>query len=120
MFLLGGEMGAQKIQGFDFGNSPLEYTKEEITDKTIAYTTANGTVAVNRCNDTAETLIGCILNAQAVAAKALESGRDVALVCAGNRGKFSTDDVIATGCILDRILRIEPSVEMDDLGADRA
>jgi len=114
--LLGGEIGTQKIQGFDLGNSPLEYTEEEIAEKTIVYTTANGTVAVKRCEGAAEILIGCMLNADAVAQKILYIGRDAALVCAGNRNKFSTDDVIAAGCILDRLINLDVSVEMDDLG----
>jgi 2-phosphosulfolactate phosphatase len=114
--LLGGEMNAEKIQGFDFGNSPLEYTEDAIAEKTIAYTTANGTVAVKRCEEASEILIGCILNAQAVAGKAVEPERDLALVCAGTRGKFSTDDVLAAGCIIDRILAIDPQAQLDDLG----
>ncbi len=113
--LLGGEIGAQDIQGFDLGNSPLEYKEADIAEKTIVYTTANGTVAVKRCEEAQEILIGCMLNAEAVAKAALDLGRDTALVCAGTRGKFSMDDVIAAGCILDRILRMDPSTGMDDL-----
>jgi 2-phosphosulfolactate phosphatase len=113
--LLGGEIGAQDIQGFDLGNSPLEYKEADIAEKTIAYTTANGTVAIKRCEAAPEILIGCMLNARAVAKAALDLDRDTALVCAGTRGKFSMDDVIAAGCILDRILSMDASVEMDDL-----
>lgn len=113
--LLGGEIDELKIQGFDLGNSPLEYNGTDIAEKTILYTTANGTVAVKRCDEAAEVLIGCMLNAQAVAQKVMEIGRDAALVCAGVRGKFSTDDVIAAGCILDRMVRLDGSLEMDDL-----
>ena len=108
--LLGGEIDSKKIQGFDLGNSPLEYTKENIEEKTIVFSTANGSVAIKRCDDAAEVLIGAILNAKAIAKEILEIGRDTYLVCAGTRGKFSTDDIIATGCILDRIMG------MDDLG----
>jgi 2-phosphosulfolactate phosphatase len=35
--LLGGEMDSKKIQGFDLGNSPLEYTQENIEEKTIIF-----------------------------------------------------------------------------------
>lgn len=114
--LLGGEIDAQKIQGFDLGNSPLEYNELDIADKTIIYTTANGTVAVKRCQEAPEILIGCILNAGAVAQKIMDIGRDTALVCAGTHNKFSTDDVIAAGCILDRLVGLDGTAEMDDLG----
>lgn len=114
--LLGGEMDSKKIQGFDFGNSPLEYGKENIAEKIIAFSTANGSVAIKRCDDAAEVLIGSMLNAKAVAKEVLEIGRDTCLVCAGTRGKFSTDDIIATGCIVDRIISMDGTVELDDLG----
>jgi 2-phosphosulfolactate phosphatase len=114
--LLGGEMDSKKIQGFDLGNSPLEYTKENIEEKIIVFSTANGSVAIKRCDDAAEVLVGCMLNAKAVAKEVLEIGRDTYLVCASTRGKFSTDDIIATGCILDRIIGMDGTVELDDLG----
>jgi 2-phosphosulfolactate phosphatase len=114
--LLGGEIDNKKIQGFDLGNSPLEYSEEQVAEKTVVYTTANGSVAVKRCEEAPEILIGCMLNAQAVAKKVLDLGRDAALVCAGTRGKFSADDVIAAGCIIDRMVRMDESAEMDDLG----
>lgn len=114
--LLGGEIDSKEIQGFDLGNSPLEYTRENIEDKIIIFSTANGSVAIKRCEDAAEVIIGSILNAKAVADEVLEIGRDTYLVCAGTNGKFSTDDIIATGCILDRIISKDASVEMDDLG----
>lgn len=114
--LLGGEIDSKKIQGFDLGNSPLEYTKENIAEKIIIFSTANGSVAIKRCDDAAEVLVGCILNAKAIAKEVLEIGRDTYLVCAGTRGKFSTDDIIATGCILDRIISMDASVQLDDLG----
>ena len=114
--LLGGEIDFKKIQGFDLGNSPLEYNEKSISEKTIILSTADGSVAVKKCDEAAEVLIGAILNAQAVAQRILDIGRETYLVCAGTRGKFSTDDVIAAGCILDRIVKMDDSVEMDDLG----
>ena len=54
--LLGGERRAIKIEGFDFTNSPLEYTRDQIEGKSIILSTTNGTRAINlslkaRCND---------------------------------------------------------------------
>ena len=45
--LLGGERKALKIEGFDFSNSPLEYTSEKVKGKTIILSTTNGTRAIN-------------------------------------------------------------------------
>ena len=114
--LLGGEMDLKKIQGFDMGNSPLEYTENSILEKIIVFSTADGSITIKKCDEAAEVLIGAILNAQAVAKKVLAIGRDTYLVCAGTQSKFSTDDIIGAGCILDRILELDTGVEMDDLG----
>ena len=49
--LLGGERGARRLSGFALGNSPLEYTSEEVKGKTIFFTTTNGTRALLRGAD---------------------------------------------------------------------
>ncbi|MEI6100946.1 MAG: 2-phosphosulfolactate phosphatase [Eubacteriales bacterium] len=114
--LLGGEMESKIIQGFDKGNSPLEYMDQSVLDKTIIFSTADGSITIKKCDEAAEVLIGAMLNAAAVAKRVIDIGRDTYLVCAGTQGKFSTDDVLAAGCILDRIMQLDASVELDDLG----
>src|SRR5688572_25556818 len=44
--LMCGERGARKIEGFDLGNSPLEFTSEVVADKLVVMTTTNGTRAL--------------------------------------------------------------------------
>src|SRR3972149_7806216 len=44
--LLCGEKGGQKIEGFDFGNSPYEYTQEVIQDKTLIFCSTHGSRAI--------------------------------------------------------------------------
>ncbi len=41
--ILGGERNALKIDGFNFSNSPLEYTKKCVEGKTVVLSTTNGT-----------------------------------------------------------------------------
>ena len=55
--LLGGERKALKIEGFDFSNSPLEYTSEKVKGKTIILSTTNGTRAINLSLKAEEILI---------------------------------------------------------------
>ncbi|MBW8382238.1 MAG: 2-phosphosulfolactate phosphatase, partial [Youngiibacter sp.] len=68
--VLGGERKAKKIEGFNFSNSPLEYSKEAISGKNVILTTTNGTKAISRSKDGARVLIGALVNAKAVARKA--------------------------------------------------
>ncbi|MEG0914286.1 MAG: 2-phosphosulfolactate phosphatase [Christensenellaceae bacterium] len=114
--LLCGEIAAQKVGGFDLGNSPLEYTQEVVSEKIIIFSTTNGSVAIKGMAEAQDVLIGTFINAAAVAKKAYKLDRDIMIVCAGTKGKFSTDDIIAMGCIIDRLLKLDESIEIDDMG----
>jgi 2-phosphosulfolactate phosphatase len=46
--LLAGERHAVKPDGFDLGNSPLEFTRDAVQGRDIAWTTTNGTQAIAR------------------------------------------------------------------------
>jgi len=102
--LLGGERNGLKIEGFDFGNSPLEYVSSEILGRFIVFTTTNGTRAVRACAQAPCLLVASFLNASAVTA-VLDSmqERDILLVCAGTQGEPSIEDTVCAGMLLDML-----------------
>lgn len=114
--LLGGERDCLKIPGFDMGNSPKEYSKNVVNDKTIVLTTTNGTEAIHRVQSSKRVFIGAMLNASAVADKLLEWGDHTTIVCAGTRGKYTLDDSFAAGCILNKLMKKKMDVQVDDFG----
>jgi 2-phosphosulfolactate phosphatase len=111
----GGERDGVKLTGFDLGNSPLEYGRSKIAGKCLVMCTSNGTHAVKKAMAAKEVYLGCLNNADAVAKKAAQSGRDIAIVCAGTRLKFSVDDIAAAGAIISRIVKTAGPAAMDDL-----
>lgn len=113
--LLGGERKALKITGFDFGNSPLEYGPMIVRGKSLILCTTNGTRAILSAKQASNILIGAFANITAVAKKAAEYGNDIAVVCAGTKEKFSVDDIMAAGALIDRLGKLEIEIEMDDL-----
>lgn len=115
-FLLGGERNAQKIEGFDLSNSPYEYTSDVVKGRTVLITTTNGTKAIRKASDAKETIIGGFLNVEAVARYIGKQNADVAFICAGTDGKFSLDDILAVGAMLDAIQNMGKPMELDDLG----
>lgn len=120
MTLRGGERHAVKIEGFDFGNSPLEYTKERVGGKTIILTTTNGTNAINNVKGADEVVLACFRNAEAVAHHLVETSQcggstNIVIVCAGTEGRFSLDDGLCAGLLID-LLQQKSEVELDDLG----
>lgn len=120
MTLRGGERHALKIEGFDFGNSPLEYTKERVGGKTVILTTTNGTNAINNVKGADEVVLACFRNAAAVAHHLVETSQcggstNIVIVCAGTEGRFSLDDGLCAGLLID-LLQQKAEVELDDLG----
>ena len=99
---LGGERGGTPIPGFDFGNSPDEYTPETVAGKTLLFTTTNGTKAILRCRGTV--ILACFLNAQAVVERLLRDRPEtVSIVCAGTDGQYTEEDLLLAGLLADRI-----------------
>ena len=119
--LLGGERGGLRIDGFDLGNSPLEYARARVAGRRIVITTTNGTAAVDACTDASEVLIGAIVNRAAAAARARELAvahgtSTIHLVCAGTDGEVTEEDRLAAGAILDAAGRL-PGGSDDTLDA---
>lgn len=112
--VLGGERKAQKIEGFDLSNSPLEYKSEVIHDRNVVITTTNGTKAISKSSAANKIYIGGLLNAKAVSSKAVKNEKDIIIVNAGTNGVFSMDDFITGGAIIDEILS-EREYELTDI-----
>jgi 2-phosphosulfolactate phosphatase len=97
--LLGGERMGVRIDDFDVGASPREFL--DGGDVPLIFTTTNGTRAVLTAASNCERVfLGSLLNLDAVAAAARETGQDVAIVCAGFSGGFALDDAYCAGRIL--------------------
>jgi 2-phosphosulfolactate phosphatase len=96
---LAGERRLEHIEGFDFGNSPRELEGEPAAE-TLILTTTNGTrLLVAAAERFQRVLVGSLLNVDAVAAAARESGEDVAVLCAGVLGELALDDAYCAGRI---------------------
>jgi 2-phosphosulfolactate phosphatase len=97
--LLGGERLGKRIEDFDVGASPREFL--DGGDVPLIFSTTNGTRAILTAASSCERVfLGSLLNLDAVAAAARESGEDVAIVCAGFSGIFALDDAYCAGRIV--------------------
>ena len=108
--LLGGERHGDRIEGFDLGNSPLEYG-ENVRGRTIISTTTNGTIALRACEGAREVLAGSFLNMESVAGHLRESeAGEIILVCAGTFREAALEDVLAAGLLASLL----PGVHLTD------
>ncbi len=104
--LLAGERRAEKIAGFDLGNSPADFSRERVAGKTVVLTTTNGTRAFRALDGAREVIVCAFVNVSAVARWLSRAGLDVMIVCAGRRGHFCLEDAVGGGMLIDRLLRV--------------
>lgn len=100
--LLCGERHCTPIEGFDLGNSPLEYTPEAVAGKRLIFTTTNGTKAVAAASHVEQIALGALTNRTAVCQRItrLPAGSRITIVCSGTDGHVAMEDVLAAGAIL--------------------
>ena len=104
-FLLAGERRGVKLEGFDLGNSPLEFSPQKVKGKHIILTTTSGSKAIVSSKKAKHVFAGAFLNVEAIAkatskiAEREETG--ISLVSAGTDGRFSLEDFICAGAIAE-------------------
>lgn len=112
--VLGGERGGVKIDLFDLGNSPSEYTPESVGGKTVLFTTTNGTKALVRSQQAYEVLIGSPTNLTAIC-QTVAGTMNIHLLCAGTDGQITREDVLTAGAIAYQLTRKEETAtEVND------
>lgn len=91
--VLVGERNEKKIEGFDFGNSPTEIIKTDLSGKTVIQTTTAGTQGLINARNADIVLTGSFVNAGAIVRwiKARNPAM-VSLVAMGYRGTTSADE----------------------------
>lgn len=106
--LVGGERGGTPPPGFDCGNSPAEYTADRVRERTVVFTTTNGTRALLALGAARRVAVGGFVNAAAVVRWAAAEPGDVLLVCAGERGRFCLEDAVCAGLLAARLAAGDP------------
>ncbi|MCX8168691.1 MAG: 2-phosphosulfolactate phosphatase [Candidatus Methanomethylicia archaeon] len=105
--ILAGERGGLKIEGFQLGNSPLEFSKDVVYGKNIIFTSSNCARVVESAKNAKHMLLACFLNLSSTAQylKYLSSnfGLNIVLVCAGRYGYPSSEDIFCAELLKDII-----------------
>ncbi len=83
----------------DFGNSPYNFTPENVGGKEIVYSTTNGTNSIMMAKHSHRVLIGTYLNHQALVDYIIKEDRDLIILCAGWKNKFNLEDSLFAGSL---------------------
>ncbi len=100
-----GERDGIIAEGLQHGNSPLEYSREFIENKTLVLTTTNGTRLLQMALDNnADTIIsGSFPNLSAVCDYLAAEKKNVVLGCAGWKDRFNLEDTLFAGAVIHRL-----------------
>jgi len=112
--LVGGERGGLKVKGFDLGNSPREYSREVVFGKRVILTTTNGTKALRSVVGCENVLVAGFANSRAIVQRCMALKADPVMIPAGGKGKFSLEDVVCGGMMID--LLEKKGVSLTDSG----
>jgi len=105
--LLSGERQGKVIQGFDLGNSPEEFSASVVSEKSLVFCTTNGTRAIVKAKSAKVLVICGFLNISTVKEFILKPENleyNLSIVCAGKENRFSLEDTICAGLLVDKLL----------------
>ena len=114
--LLGGERNTNKIEGFNLGNSPFEYSRENVENKSIIFFTTNGSKAIVKAKFSENLFLCSFRNIKAVAEKLSNINKDITILCAGSEGMFCLEDTVCAGKLIDQISKQNNDIEISDAG----
>ena len=112
--LLCGERNTKIIEGFDLGNSPLEYTKEIINGKSIILFTTNGSKAIVKAKYSDKVLIASFNNLSKMAEHLVKLKNDVEIISSGANGIFCLEDTICAGALVKQMIEMQSDIELTD------
>ena len=110
--VLGGERRGVQIEGFDFGNSPREYTPASVGGRTVIFTTTNGTQAMEHARLARRIWCGAFVNAAAVVRAAADEA-SLVLLCAGTAKNVTREDALLAGCLVWRLAALDEAWRPD-------
>ncbi|MCP4521718.1 MAG: 2-phosphosulfolactate phosphatase [Cytophagales bacterium] len=100
-FLTAAERDGKKIEGFDFGNSPYSYIESDVEGESVAITTTNGTLAINKSKQAIQVIVGSFLNKTAVNNYLKQTNENVLVLCAGWKGQANLEDTLYAGAVVE-------------------
>jgi 2-phosphosulfolactate phosphatase len=103
--VLVGERDEKKIKGFDYGNSPTEIIKADLTGRTVIHTTTAGTNGLVNAVNADTILAGSFVNASAVVRYIVATAPEhVTLVAMGYRARESAEEDLLCAEYLESLI----------------
>ena len=104
--LLLGERDGLPPEGFDHGNSPTALIDNPSVPLIAVQATTHGTPALLSCHGASSVIAAAPLNLSTACKHAADSGNDILIVCAGLRGQYAEDDMLAAGMFVEKLVSL--------------
>lgn len=104
-YIIAGERNGINLECADFGNSPFNFMQPHLRGKVICMNTTNGTRAIRLAAEKEnEILIGAFSNLSAVCRYAVNREKNIVILCAGWKDRFSMEDSLFAGAAAGKII----------------
>lgn len=113
--LRAGERNAKMIEGFNLGNSPLEYKEDVVKGKSIIFMTTNGSIAITKGRHAKNLVVAGFVNLSCVVEFLAELRSDFIILCAGKENHFCIEDAVCAGRIINKLDKLlDGELVLDD------
>lgn len=111
-FKLAAERGGKKVGDAEYGNSPTEYLRHDMSGIKLAYSTTNGTVTILCGADADITLVGSFSNLTALCERLQKENMDIVLLCSGWQQDFCIEDTLVAGAIIEKLSTLNSQISI--------
>jgi 2-phosphosulfolactate phosphatase len=113
-YLTAAERNGEKVDFADFGNSPTVFLQNSLAGKELAYSTTNGTQAIEMAKSSGSIVIAAFSNLSVVCAWISEQHKNAVILCSGWKNTFSLEDTLCAGAIIEKLLESGKFISVDD------
>lgn len=104
--ILCGERNGKVIEGFKLGNSPFEYSEDNVKSKSLIFSTTNGTVSIVKSKFAKSAVIASFLNISSIVEYLVNLNEDFVIICSGKLNDFCVEDSVLAGLIISKLFEI--------------
>lgn len=100
-FLVAAERNGKKVDFADFGNSPSVFSESNLTGNDLAYSTTNGTQAIEIAKKSGKICAAAFVNLDAASEWLFSQHTNIIVLCSGWKNTVSLEDTLCAGALVE-------------------